>query len=366
MKDIFYIFAISILTLTCSKDNPVEAENANTENKIPIVVFSMNKSVADKGEIINFTNNTQNAISYLWDFGDGNTSTEINPNHHYDSSGIKSITLKAINEDGYATVTREILIKEFTVMTYNIALGGGAIPQVIDIAKANGHTAYLDNRLSDILSVIRYVNPDILGLQETFLWDSFDPQFYKQVADSLNMPYYHYLEYEQAEWNDICIYSKYPITPIDFLSHQHCVTNGVWNGTYMVKVILKMDNNEILDVLVCHLLGDVTGVQDCEIRTLALYLQSTYNNNTILMGDMNFSSNQYKNFRELTKDYIYNLFPKGFSGRTGDQIWASPNLFGQSKVYDIFNSDELFDSSILGLLPIASDHQPTIAYFGFE
>ena len=41
-----------------------------------------------------------NAISYFWDFGDGNTSTEFEPVHTYTEIGTFDITLIAINENG--------------------------------------------------------------------------------------------------------------------------------------------------------------------------------------------------------------------------------------------------------------------------
>ena len=44
---------------------------------------------------VQFTNNSQNATSYLWDFGDGSTSTEQNPSHVYTVLGVYDITLTA-------------------------------------------------------------------------------------------------------------------------------------------------------------------------------------------------------------------------------------------------------------------------------
>lgn len=47
-----------------------------------------------------FTNNSTGAVSYLWDFGDGNTSGSVNPVHSYTLSGTFTVTLIATNAFG--------------------------------------------------------------------------------------------------------------------------------------------------------------------------------------------------------------------------------------------------------------------------
>jgi len=44
---------------------------------------------------VEFINTSLGATSYLWDFGDGNTSTEENPTHHYTSPGTYAVSLTA-------------------------------------------------------------------------------------------------------------------------------------------------------------------------------------------------------------------------------------------------------------------------------
>ena len=46
---------------------------------------------------VSFQNESYNAASYLWDFGDGTTSTSVNPEHTYASKGLKRVTLTAYN-----------------------------------------------------------------------------------------------------------------------------------------------------------------------------------------------------------------------------------------------------------------------------
>lgn len=52
------------------------------------------------GRTVQFTNNSVNADSYLWEFGDGTTSTEKNPIHVFDSAKIYRIKLTATNVCG--------------------------------------------------------------------------------------------------------------------------------------------------------------------------------------------------------------------------------------------------------------------------
>ena len=56
-------------------------------------------------EIINLSNCSTNASTYLWDFGDGTTSTAQNPQHTYTSTGRFYITLKATGNGVTSEVT---------------------------------------------------------------------------------------------------------------------------------------------------------------------------------------------------------------------------------------------------------------------
>lgn len=46
-----------------------------------------------------FENSSLNAIDFLWDFGDGNTSTDENPNHFYSEAGIYEVSLTINNNN---------------------------------------------------------------------------------------------------------------------------------------------------------------------------------------------------------------------------------------------------------------------------
>lgn len=58
---------------------------------------------------VRFTNGSQNAIRYVWNFGDGESSTQVNPTHQYNASGTYTAELIAFNAAGCSdTATVEV------------------------------------------------------------------------------------------------------------------------------------------------------------------------------------------------------------------------------------------------------------------
>jgi PKD repeat protein len=78
----------------------------------PIACFTPSKTLVDVNEVISFENCSEPVgKSYRWDFGDGTTSTEVNPTHAYTPEGqyIVGLTAKAVssvNDD----VTKTLVI----------------------------------------------------------------------------------------------------------------------------------------------------------------------------------------------------------------------------------------------------------------
>lgn len=57
---------------------------------------------------VSFTNQSTNYTSVLWDFGDGTTSTDVNPQHNYNQVGTKTITL-TVTKNGCSEVFTRIV-----------------------------------------------------------------------------------------------------------------------------------------------------------------------------------------------------------------------------------------------------------------
>jgi len=78
--------------------------------------FGVSKTNAPAGEIIQFTDKTPNAKSWLWNFGDGYTSQERNPAHVYNFAG-NYIVMLSVNGTGKNVSTQTINVAPRIVTT---------------------------------------------------------------------------------------------------------------------------------------------------------------------------------------------------------------------------------------------------------
>ncbi len=73
-------------------------------NLTPLEASFTSNSPVTHGQLSVFTGTAnQDGVSYAWDFGDGGTSTAVNPTHMYDADGTYTVTLEVAN--GFTTVT---------------------------------------------------------------------------------------------------------------------------------------------------------------------------------------------------------------------------------------------------------------------
>jgi len=60
----------------------------------------------EAGEAVQFTNESKNAATYNWDFGDGGSSTENSPEYLYQEAGIFGVRLTASNDSGEESIVQ--------------------------------------------------------------------------------------------------------------------------------------------------------------------------------------------------------------------------------------------------------------------
>jgi len=94
------------VNLTVSNENGTNSTSAlitvseKPVTVLPIANFSTNVTIGTVPFSVQFTDLSENATDWTWDFGDGTNSTEQNPVHTYTSAGSYTVNLTVSNADG--------------------------------------------------------------------------------------------------------------------------------------------------------------------------------------------------------------------------------------------------------------------------
>jgi len=84
--NLLILLSVVIMILTgCTKADEADRANVGTLT-YPIASFSYSGNEQPSPVVVSFTNTSQYANAYRWNFGDGITSTEINPSHKFINS----------------------------------------------------------------------------------------------------------------------------------------------------------------------------------------------------------------------------------------------------------------------------------------
>src|SRR4030042_2846022 len=103
MKAIVYVlipFIFLLLLQACEKD-----EKEKKVNHSPVANLSASVTSGDRPLQVEFNANLStdedgDALTYYWDFGDGNNSTSINPTKTFGTTGSFTVTLTVTDEEG--------------------------------------------------------------------------------------------------------------------------------------------------------------------------------------------------------------------------------------------------------------------------
>ena len=85
------LFTALIMLVGCKEEYP--AAGSIPDNTPPQANFSFAQLASDNYLEVTFTNLSTSSTDYLWDFGDGNTSTDFEPVHIYAAEGTYTVTL---------------------------------------------------------------------------------------------------------------------------------------------------------------------------------------------------------------------------------------------------------------------------------
>ena len=108
MKTLRYLFFLFFLFISCGDEETPIGPIANFGYTIDNLIVSFSDSSTAGDAVIN---------RWVWDFGDGSTSTEKNPIHTYSEDGTYLVTLKVYDENVLSDVTapRQIVLESQTI-----------------------------------------------------------------------------------------------------------------------------------------------------------------------------------------------------------------------------------------------------------
>ena len=256
----------------------------------PILSINVNDNVVIPGENVVFTNSSSNASTYLWDFGDGNTSPSVSPTHSYSNYGYYDITLTGTNSDGCSyteTWNNYILVSDIQINTIvsdvscyglsdgylNISITGGLPPYTMTCQEdpstnylASGqqagvsfagmpsgvyHIDIVDANNTHLVNTYNINQPDAFSIQEEYTQESCfqseDGEIKVNVIGG-TAPYTYHWEYEYStsgNFNDMpenvdSICNLTTITPYDYnvtvTDVNGCSTDFYSENTYYLQL----------------------------------------------------------------------------------------------------------------------------------
>jgi gliding motility-associated-like protein len=98
-------YPVKLFAFDSTSCNVIDSASSTISVKpIPVAAFVFSPNVPAENTFTKFTNQSIEAINYLWNFGDGDTTTEENPRHIFPQTGTFDVCLTAQNEAGCSDI----------------------------------------------------------------------------------------------------------------------------------------------------------------------------------------------------------------------------------------------------------------------
>ncbi|MDO6517700.1 PKD domain-containing protein [Zobellia uliginosa] len=137
LKNKYYGFLSLVVILSgIACEDTFEYELPEANSKADLTPPSASFSISPTDDFLTFTfgNNSSSATDYVWDFGDGNTSTDVDGTNTYPDEGTYTVTLTATDKLGVSsTVSQTIEVIEPEVpLAITPKIGGAAFDDGVD------------------------------------------------------------------------------------------------------------------------------------------------------------------------------------------------------------------------------------------
>ena len=227
-------------------------------------------------------------------------------------------------------------------LTYNILFGAG-LDHSRDDNQPKDYKRFIGrDRTPLLMSYLKEVDADIIGMQEVEGWLKGSPPFIETFAAELGLNYF--LPSSDLEYEDVAILTKYEIAEAEDYTNEM----GFLGGALRAKLITP--DGAPLNVFVVHL--NSTGSDDtlfCGAQFMLAKMQPYSQQRTIYIGDMNIAADSTKN--DMLIQAGWQMVAYGTEGQMQigiDQIWVSPSVEWGAGTWRTHASDGY----------IISDHYP--------
>ena len=131
-----------VLVVTYS-DSTTEQIATDIAIEEPTLDASADITVDDDDLKITYESTTDGAVSWEWDFDDGDTSTSESGSHYYDDYGDYTVTLTVTSEDGSTdTYTEDITLDESPSAYFTVDVDSGSSPLTVEFTDGSEENSY--------------------------------------------------------------------------------------------------------------------------------------------------------------------------------------------------------------------------------
>ncbi len=130
-------YDVTLVASTIAGSNTYAQAGLITILGMPTAAFTSTHN----GAIISFSNNSANATTYHWDFGDGSSSSDSSPTHTYVNNGLYQAVLLATNNCGSITYTQEITVSTAPTAAFTVSGTKGCAPFTVHFTNQSSSNA---------------------------------------------------------------------------------------------------------------------------------------------------------------------------------------------------------------------------------